>query len=264
MREKLIEAKRKRIKRWLAGFVVLLFVCIVIYLRFFLPSWFKQLSFFKVKNIVVEPQAHSSFIKAYISIPESTSILYLDLGDIYKKIKQVYFIEDCSIEKHLPDTIFIKLKVRTPWVVVSDAKRAVLMDKQGFFLPLQENFRAWNIVGMDPGEIGKQTTEIEKLNILKEIEQWYNYYGIGNIFSVNTILIEDIDRIILTNSEGCVYIRGDGIQSQIETLKKVLVNCKKNNFQFEYIDMRFDQPYVKNKDVNTQPDVSAKGKIEKN
>ena len=78
--------------------------------------------------------------------------------------------------------IFIKLKARTPWVVVSDAKRAVIMDRQGFFLPLQENFRAWNIVGMDPGEIGKQTTEIEKLNILKEIEQWYNYYEIDNIF----------------------------------------------------------------------------------
>lgn len=264
MREKLIEEKRKRIKRWLSGFIILLVICIIICLRCFLPLWFKQLSIFKVKNIIVEPQIHSSFIRTYISIPESTCILYLDLEDIYKKIKQIYFIEDCSIEKHLPDTIFIKLKARTPWVVVSDAKRAVIMDRQGFFLPLQENFRAWNIVGMDPGEIGKQTTEIEKLNILKEIEQWYNYYGIGNIFSVNTILIEDIDRIILTNSEGCVYIRGDGIQSQIETLKKVLVNCKKNNFQFEYIDMRFDQPYVKNKDVNTQPEVSAKGKIEKN
>lgn len=108
-------------------------ICIIICLRCFLPLWFKQLSIFKVKNIIVEPQIHSSFIRTYISIPESTCILYLDLEDIYKKIKQIYFIEDCSIEKHLPDTIFIKLKTRTPWVVVSDAKRAVIMDRQGFF-----------------------------------------------------------------------------------------------------------------------------------
>ncbi len=247
MRQKLIEEKRRKIRRWLSGIGIILSIGIIIYLRIFTPLWFKKLTVFSVKNIIVEPSTHSSFIKTYISIPDSANILSLNLEEIYSKIKQVYFVEDCFIEKHLPDTLFIRLKIRTPWVVVSDANNAVIMDRQGFFLPLQGNFKLWNIIGMLPGEIGRKTAEPEKLNILKEIEQWYNYYGIAGIFPLDTISIGDTDRIELKNASGCIYIRGDGIRRQMKVAKDVLSICKKNNFPFEYIDVRFEQPYVKKK-----------------
>jgi len=245
MREKLREAKRKRIKKWLYGVGIALIIVMGFYLKMFLPLWCKKASLFSVKSIIVEPQNQSSFIKTYISIPESTSILSLNLEEIYKKIRQIYFIEDCFIEKHLPDTLFIKLKIRSPWVVVADSKNMVAMDRQGIFLPVEENFKTWNIVGMFPGKIGNQTVELEKLNILKEIEQWYNYYDIVQVFPVETIFIQDINKIELKGLKGCLYIRGDEIRKQLETAKQVIETCKKNNFLFEYIDVRFEQPYVK-------------------
>lgn len=247
MREKLIEEKKRKIKRWFYGIGIFLFIGVIICLRIFVPLWFKNLSIFSVKNIVVEPPTHSAFIKTYLSIPDSTNILSLNLEEIYSKIKQIYFIEDCFIEKHLPDTLFIQIKIRTCWVIISDANSIVIMDRQGFFLPFQENFKGWNIVGMIPGKIGSQTTESEKLSILKEIEQWYNYYGIARIFPVEMVSLENTDKIELKGSEGCIYIRGDEIRRQFEVIKELLISCRTNNFLFEYIDVRFEQPYIKEK-----------------
>jgi len=247
MREKLIEGRKKRIKKWLTGLTILFSAGFLIFLFFFIQAWFKNLSIFYVKNLIVEPAEYEQLIKTYIPLSKNTSIFTLQLDEIYSKLKQIYFVEDCYLERRIPDTLVIQLKIRTPWVLVVDSRSAALMDRNGFFLPLKENFNGWNIKGMKVDEIGVKTTETEKLEILKEIEQWYNYYGISNLFTVNTILIEDINKIELNSSEATLLIRGEDIEKQLETAKKVLAGCKEKNLQFEYIDLRFQQPYVKEK-----------------
>jgi len=249
MREKLIEERKKRIKKWLKGLAILLSVCFLVFLWFFIQAWFKNLSIFYIKNIIVEPPEYEQLIKTYIPVPKNTSIFALKLDEIYSKLKQIYFIDDCYIEKRIPDTLVIQLKIRTPWVLAIDSRSAALMDRNGYFLPLQENFNGWNVEGMRVEEIGSKTSEIEKLEILKEIEQWYNYYGISNFFKIDTVSIEDIDKIELKSPEATLLIRGQDIDKQFEIAKKVLTGFKERNLQFEYIDLRFQQPYVKEKIV---------------
>ncbi len=132
-------------------------------------------------------------------------------------------------------------------MIVIDSRSAALMDRNGFFLPLFENFRGWVIEGMSVGEIGKRTVEIAKLNMLKEIEQWYNYYGLANLFKIDSVSMKDLDRIELRSGEQIIYIHTEQIQAKLEMAKKVLSAAKKNNIQFEYLDLRFNDPYLKEK-----------------
>lgn len=252
MREKLTQQKRKRIRRYLYLFFLVAGVCLLIYARFFLPQLLKNISLFSLKNIVIEPPGYASFLKEYISIPENTSLFSIDMQEIYSRLRQIYFVEDCTIEKHLPDTLLIRIKIRSPWLLVVDERSASLMDRNGYFLPLDENFKGWNVEGIKVGSVGTRTDQQEKLSILKEIEQWYNYYGIGNMFEVDTISIKDLNKIELKSGDRSIYIQSQEIGKQLDIAKQILSSCEKNNFLFEYIDVRFKQPYVKERTVKSQ------------
>ncbi|HXK45541.1 MAG TPA: FtsQ-type POTRA domain-containing protein [bacterium] len=252
MREKLIQERKKRIRKYLYLLVLLLVIGLFFYLKLFLPVWLKNISMFSIKEIIVEPEPYSSFVKGYISVPENTSIFSVKMADIYAKLKQVYFIEDCYIEKHIPDTLVIRVKIRTPWILVTDTRSAALMDRNGYFLPIQENFKGWNVQGIHIEQIGTRTSEIDKFEILKGIEQWYNYYGIVNLFPVDTVIINDPERIELISGDSKIYIHNNGIEKQIMTAKEILKNCRKNNFSFDYIDVRFQEPYIKERVLEKQ------------
>ncbi|MCM8817489.1 MAG: FtsQ-type POTRA domain-containing protein [Candidatus Omnitrophica bacterium] len=249
MREKLIEEKKKKIRKYMYFFILLLVCCLIIFAKIVVPRWFKNLSIFSLKNVVIEPSDYASFLKEYLSLPEGVSLFKIDMAEIYSQLKQVYFVEDCKIEKHLPDTLVIKLKIRTPWVIITDDGSHAIIDRNGYFLAPVENFIGWNIEGIKVQPVGTMTDEKEKIEVLKEIEQWYNYYGIGNSFKVDKISLKDLDKIQLMSGDTSIYIHKEGIDKQLETAKKVLDICDKNNFSFEYIDVRFKEPYIKEKQL---------------
>ncbi|MCM8764903.1 MAG: FtsQ-type POTRA domain-containing protein [Candidatus Omnitrophica bacterium] len=252
MREKLIEQRKKKIKKWFYIFLTVVIFGLILFARFFIPSYFKNLSVFSLKNIVIEPADYSSFIKDYISLPEKTNILSINMSEIYSRIKKIYFVEDCVIEKHLPDTLIIRLKIRNPWVVVVDERSAAIMDRNGYFLPLVKDFKGWVVEGIKPESAGARLEEQEKLMILKEIEQWYNYYGVAGLFKIDAISLLDLDRIELKSEDKRIYIRGTEIDKQLAVAKEVLNGCKKNNLLFEYVDVRFKDPYIKEKEYQKQ------------
>lgn len=252
MREKLIEQKKKRIKKVFLIIIIVFLLGVIVFARILLPNFLKTFSLFSLKNIVIEPNEYASLIKGYISLPEGTSLLTVDMSGIYSKIKQIYFIEDCFIEKHFPDTLFIKLKIRTPWVVVVDSTTALLMDRNGYFLPLQENFKGWAVDGIKLKKAGEKTDEEERVLVLKEIEQWYNYYGIHSLFAIDSISLIDLDKIVLKASDEVMFIHREDIEKQMAIAKEVLKSCRKNSVNFEYLDLRFKEPYIKEKEKDQQ------------
>ncbi|MCX7705036.1 MAG: FtsQ-type POTRA domain-containing protein [bacterium] len=247
MREKLIEEKKKRIKKWLYIFLLLIIICLIISARILLPRLFVNISLFSLKNVIIEPSNYGSFLREYLSIPEGISLFSIDMAEIYSKLKQIYFVDDCRIEKHLPDTLVIKVKIRSPWVVIVDGNSSAIMDRNGYFLPFDENFNGWIVEGIKIETVGKKSTEKDKVEILKDIEQWYNYYGVGNLFRIDSVSLKDLDKIELKSGDRTIYIYKEEINKQLEVAKKVLYSCGKNNFPFEYIDVRFKEPYVKEK-----------------
>lgn len=252
MREKLIEEKKKRIRKWMYVFSILTGLFLIIFARFSIPQWLKSLSLFSLKNVIVEPVDYTSFLKEYISLPEGISLFAIDMAGIYSQLKQIYFVEDCMIEKHFPDTLIIRLKIRSPWVLVVDENSSAIIDRNGYFLGMDMDFKGWIVEGIRIQAIGSRTDDQGKIAVLKEIEQWYNYYGIGNLFRVDKISLKDSDKIELRSQDMSIYIHKEGIDRQLETAKEVLSNCKKNNFSFEYIDVRFKEPYVKERTVQEQ------------
>ncbi len=248
MRERLRQEKVKKVKKIIFLSIFVLLISFVVFLRIEIPRYLHKQNVFRIKRLVVEPAAYQALMSAYIGNVISKNIIFLNLNPIYKSIKKCYFIENCEIEKRLPDTLIIKLKPRIPLFRIVGNKRSVLMDDDGYFLPLEENFNGWTVKGMQIGKIGEKSTDTEKLKILLKIEQWYNYYNIGDLFPVDEISLENLDKIKMIGQTGSVFLYPYQLKQKFQQLQIVLETCKKEDFQFEYIDLRFNQPYVKKKE----------------
>jgi len=245
MREKLIYQRKKKIRKWLYLFLMISIIVLVFFAKLFLPGFFKSLSIFNLKNVIIEPTDYASIVLDYISLPEGVNVLSINMPEIYSRIRQLYFVEDCFIEKHLPDTLLIRLKIRKPWVLIVDSETIVTMDRNGYFLPAGENFVGWVVEGIKAGSTGERSLEQGKIDVLKEIEQWYNYYRIASIFKIDKISLGDLDKIELKSWQESIYIHSEEIEKQMAVAKEVLSDCRKNNFPLEYIDVRFKEPYIK-------------------
>ena len=249
MREKLREEKRRKLRKILVVIVLFCVIGLAIFSGIAVPKWFKGLQLFTIREIEVEPPGFKSFIAGYLAIAENENILFLDMNGIYSRLREIYFIEDCFVEKKLPDTLMIRLKIRKPWVMVQQGGNVSLMDRRGYFLPLQENFFGWTVEGIPVGETGVQTPDQDKVRILEDIEKWYNYFDFQNTFRVDRVSFSDPDKIVLSGDKGGVYLQPDDLENEFATAKKVIKSCEKNNFPFEYVDVRFQEPYVRKKEI---------------
>jgi cell division septal protein FtsQ len=247
MREKLKQEKIKKLKKILLIFVSAIVIFLVVFLKITIPKYFRHQSVFKIKKIVVEPSNYQALISTYIGNIISQNSLFLNLTPIYKNIKKCYFVENCKIEKILPDKLLINLKLRIPLFEIVNGKKDVLMDKNGYFLPFYPGFNGWIIKGMQTGSIGEKTTDTQSLKILLEILRWYNYYNIGNLFPVKIVSFKNFSKIKLEGENGSVFLYPEHFKEKFKQLQIVLETCKKENFPFTYIDLRFNQPYVEKK-----------------
>ncbi|MCL5408673.1 MAG: hypothetical protein M1135_01440 [Candidatus Omnitrophica bacterium] len=247
MRERLKQERIKKLKRAFFIFISLAGIFLLVFLRIMVPKYFHHLSIFKVRKIVVEPAVYQPLMSAYVGNVMSENILFLDLNPIYNTIKKCYFVENCSLKKILPGTLLINLSLRIPLFEVIDGDKFALMDKDGYFLPFDSNFKGWVVKGMQVGSIGEKSTDDEKLKILLKIERWYNYYNIGNLFQADTVSLENLEKIKMSGREGDVFLYPKNFKRKFEQLQIVLETCKKENFPFKYIDLRFNQPYVEKK-----------------
>jgi Na+/H+ antiporter NhaA len=87
--------------------------------------------------------------------------------------------------------------------------------------------------------------EVDKINILKEIEKWYNYFNIGNFLKIKKIDISDINKIEISDGIKSIFFTRENIKIKMEKLLYVLKNLKND---YEYIDTRFKNFYIKLKE----------------
>lgn len=252
MREKLKQEKIKKFKRIFYIFISVIIISLIIFLRITVPRYFRHQTIFKIKKIIVEPPSYQTLISSYIGDVTSKNILFLNFNPIYNSIKKCYFVEGCEIKKILPDTLLISLKLRIPLFEIVDGEKYVLMDKNGYFLPFYSNFSGWVIKGMQTGSIGEKTTDTEKLNILLKMERWYNYYNIESLFPVEMISLKNLEKIKMTGPMGQVFFYPENFKQKFKQLQIMLETCKHKNIPFKYIDLRFNQPYVGEKESDTQ------------
>lgn len=247
MREKLREERNRRVVRVLKIAAAVAIVAGAIMIRFYVPRLVGGLSVFDIRKIVVEPAGYETFVKQLLAVAPDESLLSFDMEKACSTVREIYFIEDCRIRKDLPSTLRVFLTIRKPWVTVRNGDRTMLMDRKGSFLPFEGVGTPWTIEGIPVGDAGSSSADKDVVRILADIEKWYNYFRIANLFPVDTLSFTDLERIGLRGVDGVVYLYPEDLERKFDQLRAVLETCRKEGIAWEYIDMRFTQPYVKKK-----------------
>ncbi|MCS7179919.1 MAG: cell division protein FtsQ, partial [bacterium] len=127
--------------------------------------------------------------------------------------------------------------------------KSFLIDKNGIILNnYNENSSLIVIYGIKINEKESKIEESEKLIILSELEKWYNYFNIKNYFKISRIDISNLNKIEISDGERSILLTSVKLKEKMEKLSFILKQIKKN---FEYIDMRFKDAYIKIRNEGT-------------
>lgn len=247
---KKIEDLRKRIgERKRRKFRILFFILfsgIIIYGVFFIKkktlNYLWNLETFKIKEIKISPPDAIPLITQIIEIEKDKNLLFLKSDELREKINSINEIEDCKIIKSFPSTLEIEVKLRNPWAILKTEKGEFVIDREGVIIDRPFLNAELEIYGIKVNQEGNKIEEIYKIEILKEIDRWYNYFNIGNLFKWKRIDISNLNKIEISDGERKIYFTKENTKGKMERLLFVLKNLKGD---FEYIDTRFKDFYVK-------------------
>ena len=91
---------------------------------------------FSVSNLVIEGRDNLDAIqlKSLIGVDKGDPIFAADLDSIEARLEQVSWVGDALVERRLPDTLYIRLKERTPIALWQRHGKLALVDAEGVVL----------------------------------------------------------------------------------------------------------------------------------
>ena len=91
---------------------------------------------FKTRDLLIDGREYTSRedLKAATGIEKDTSIFAYDLTDIQKKVTSLPWVKTATVERRLPDTIYIRLQERVPVALYQKDNKLVLVDGEGAVL----------------------------------------------------------------------------------------------------------------------------------
>ena len=240
------ERRKKKIKVFFIIFGIIFAIIGFIEIKRLLISYLWNLEIFKIKRIEVYPENLTPLLTGIIELERGTNLLFVDIKSIERRIKSLKTVEKCEVIKIFPSTLQINIYLRKPWVILKKRERSVTIDREGVIIPSVENKESyWQVEGIEFGN--GVVKEKDKIGILREIERWYNFFNIATLFKIKRVDMSNVEKIILDDGERKVYLYPSDLKKEFENLKIVIGECKKRDFKWEYIDMRFKNPYVKKK-----------------
>ncbi|MCX7917377.1 MAG: FtsQ-type POTRA domain-containing protein [bacterium] len=240
--------KRNKIKAFLFLFLFFIISYGFLYTKKRILNLLWNLEIFKIKHIKIYPENKIEMLK-FLEIEEEQNLLFIDIKSLIEKINSLPEIEECKIKKVFPSTIEIHIKERKPWKILKYEDKSFLIDKNGIILNnYNENSSLIVIYGIKINEKESKIEESEKLIILSELEKWYNYFNIKNYFKISRIDISNLNKIEISDGERFILLTSVKLKEKMEKLSFILKQIKKN---FEYIDMRFKDAYIKIRNEGT-------------
>jgi cell division protein FtsQ len=91
---------------------------------------------FKVDTILVEGRVFASRdgLKNLIDVERGDSIYQADLDDVRARLEDVTWVKSAVVERHLPDTVYIRLIERTPLALWQKNNKLSVVDEDGVVL----------------------------------------------------------------------------------------------------------------------------------
>jgi len=88
---------------------------------------------FKVKNVIVEGRQNANLqaLKYIVDVEKGQSIFEPDIDDIKDKLEHVTWVKSAVVERHLPDTIAIRLQERVPMALWQHQGKLSVIDTDG-------------------------------------------------------------------------------------------------------------------------------------
>lgn len=91
---------------------------------------------FKVGTILVEGRVFASRdgLKNLIDVERGDSIYQADLDEVRSRLEGVTWVKSAVVERHLPDTVYIRLTERTPLALWQKNNKLSVVDEEGVVL----------------------------------------------------------------------------------------------------------------------------------
>lgn len=213
-----------------------------------LTSLFWDIDTFRVKEVHITPYNARELITGLMEMQTGGNMLFLDADGLREQILRIKEIEDCRVKKDYPSTIDIEVTLRKPWIMVESGGRSFFVDRSGKILAAPEDSSGLLLVsGVALGKEEIEGADAWKLDVLKEIEKWYNFSNLQKYFGVESVNIVKPTEIVLKTAGDSrrITVIKDYLQEKFEQLSVVLEECEKKGVRWEYIDLRFENPVVK-------------------
>ncbi|HOL67598.1 MAG TPA: hypothetical protein PKX93_09105 [bacterium] len=250
-RKRLVRTRGERkVRRWqrlklLAGSLSLILIvssCFIV--RKFWENYLRSLPFFTLEQISVTPPEYLGEVERIIQAEPTRNLLWMDLERLYRALMALPGAGEVKIQKRLPHGLDVFVSLRHAWIRI--LPEDVVIDRNGWQLPDRENsvsLLAVKGIGLENGRV--RPADYSKIALLREVERWYNAYNLKVFFHWQEVDLTDINRIVLKSQEGEVYLCADQPRVKMYQLKQVLQGCARKQIKWQYVDMRFRDPYLK-------------------
>lgn len=247
MKRKRAEAWRRRRVKTAVVLVVLAVILTVVGIgaalraaRFFL----ERFELFAVREVRVLPAEARPAVLGLLNLEPGQSLLFLDLAGTAGKVAAWNQVERYRILRVLPSRLEVRVELRRPWMR-TDAPQPVYFDRAGVIVPAPaEPVRCWAVRGLSLRQPLDEEARAS-LAALRELDKWYNHGNLAAFFAAETVVCGERRTLTLAADGRRVLFLADGLRKQCEDLRPVLEECRNSGMDWEYIDMRFTDPYVK-------------------
>jgi len=224
-------------------YITLLFILFLIIIGYIVLN----LPMFDITNIIIKGNnlLSQNDIVTYSNIKMGENIFKVNLKEVKKNLLRNPRIEETSMKRVFPSTIFISVSERNDFAALYFLGSFVKIDKEGIVLEVKQDMdntsiliiTGIEIVDCTPNERVK-LKDNNQLDAIIEIVFFMDKYELKDL--VSEINIEDINdiRIYFIKGIEARVSRNSDIEEKIYMLKNIIIDIIKNNRGQGYIEMR--------------------------
>jgi len=256
LKQRAWQKRKKKIKIFLytAGAAVALLLALNA--RRLLTVFLWDIKTFRIEEVRIVPYNARPLITGLLEIEAGKNMLFLDVDGLREQIAGIREVENCTVRKIYPSTVEINVTLRKPWIILENGTGTFYVDRTGkILLPPENPENLLRVTGISVSENSLDAGELWKLEVLKEIEKCYNLQNLQKHFSLESIRIVKPTDIVLneTASTRKILLVNEDITGKLEKLRAVLEECERDGTEWDYVDLRFENPYVKYTNIKRVP-----------
>lgn len=242
---------RKKAKRSINIFPIIIILLICLGLSFVLIKFFKNSLYFTIKEVTYSDEDKTAEINRIISL-KNKNIFSVDLKAASKKLKNNYpEYEEIKVSRQLPNKVMVNLIKRVPFAILRFSQRYYIFDEEAVVLKSissRDGLDLTLINGLDIAFKDIRTGQrlISKnvslaIDLLKQINSEFH----STNFECSQIDIENQNKISLVIDDVQIFITRDDFKDKLKILKPLLEQLRPEFKDIVYIDMRFHDPVIK-------------------